>query len=126
MAKSGFVEFQNHTYDLHSTKGGGWELRRVNGESQEDYEALLREDLGTMQKRMEEYLGQEPPSVLHIHSALSVRENLRLFSEMGFRCTLTCESRMKRDRQRIRKAFMIWGGICVPRPIQQRAFSKGY
>lgn len=93
MAKSGFVEFQNHTYNLHASKGGRMGTKKVKGESQEDYEALLREDLGTMQKRMEEYLGQEPPCFTYPFGAVSEGEPA-IIREMGFRCTLTCESRI--------------------------------
>ncbi len=93
MAQSGLVEFQNHTYDLHASKEGRMGTKRKRGESEEEYRALLREDIGSMQDRMKEYLGEEPPCFTYPFGAVSEGEP-EIIREMGFRCTLTCESRM--------------------------------
>lgn len=93
MADSGLVEFQNHTYDLHSNKAGRAGTKRVAGESEEEYKNLLMKDLGSMQKKLQECLGETPQCFVYPFGAISEGEP-DIIKEMGFRCTLTCESRM--------------------------------
>lgn len=92
MEQSGLVEFQNHTYNLHSSKGRQGTKRLVS-ESEEEYKRLLQEDLGAMQNKMEDCLGKRPPCFTYPFGAISKGEP-EIIRQMGFRCTLTCESRM--------------------------------
>ena len=56
---SGLVEIGSHTYDLHKSSGTGRKgADRMPGESMEDYRAVLLEDLGLNQQRIEEATGQ--------------------------------------------------------------------
>lgn len=94
MASSGYVEFQNHTYNLHSN-GNGERLgtKKLASETQAQYESILRTDLNKMQEKMQECLGKAPACFTYPFGAISSGEP-ELIREMGFQSTLTCESRL--------------------------------
>lgn len=91
MEDSGLVEFQNHTYNLH-TIGARKGAKKKSGESAEAYQAMLRKDVGEMQRIMKEHLGRTPTTFVYPFGAVSP-EALPVLRELGFQATLTCESR---------------------------------
>ena len=61
LSASGLVEIGNHSYNLHrndSGNGGRKGADRLPGESYEDYRAVLLDDLGKSQSRIEASAGQ--------------------------------------------------------------------
>lgn len=60
MAKSGLVEFGNHTYDMHRIEGGRKGADRKKGESIEAYQKLLSDDLALNQAKIEAATGTAP------------------------------------------------------------------
>lgn len=60
MAKSGLVEFGNHTYDLHRIEGDRKGADRKKGESIENYQKLLFDDLALNQAKIEAATGTAP------------------------------------------------------------------
>ena len=90
---SGLIEFQNHTYDLHASKGGRLGTQKLWGESMEEYRALLQEDIGGLQKRFQEETGYTPTVFVFPFGAISDGE-MDIIWEMGFRGTFTCAGRM--------------------------------
>lgn len=95
MMKSGLVEFQNHTYDLHSAKQGKIGVKRISGESDEVYQKRLTEDIMKLQKEMKEKTGYEPSCFVYPFGAKS-EKTAEIIKKMGFRCTLTCESKVNK------------------------------
>lgn len=92
MMDSGLVEFQNHTYDLHGSRGrvGAQKLR---GESEAAYAAVLRLDLGRMQREMKLQTGWEPSAFVYPFGEVS-KESLPVVRELGFRASMTCQEKM--------------------------------
>lgn len=93
MMDSGLVEFQNHTYDLHASKGGRLGTQKLWGESMEEYRTLLQEDIGGLQERFQEETGYTPTVFVFPFGAISDGE-MEIIWEMGFRGTFTCAGRM--------------------------------
>lgn len=93
MIASGLVEVQNHTYNMHANSGGRKGCMKKKGESVEEYQKILREDVGKMQTRMEEMTGTVPNTFTYPFGAIS-KEALPVLKEMGFQATLICESRI--------------------------------
>ena len=61
MAKSGLVEFANHSYSLHEAqKGGRKGADMITGESFDDYRQVLIDDLGKNQALIESATGKVP------------------------------------------------------------------
>lgn len=92
MADSGLVEFQNHTYNLHGSRGrvGAQKLGR---ESDAEYAALLRDDLSRMQREMRANAGCEPTAFVYPFGEVS-KASLPVLRELGFRASMTCEEKM--------------------------------
>ncbi|MCI9576865.1 MAG: polysaccharide deacetylase family protein [Clostridiales bacterium] len=93
MLASGIVEFQNHTYNLHTNDGGRKGAKKKSGESVEQYQQMLREDVGKMQDVMKEHTGIAPTTFVYPFGAVS-KEAMPVLKELGFQATLICESKM--------------------------------
>lgn len=92
MADSGLVEVQNHSYDLHKSGIG---VKKVSGETEEQYKARLTADLEKAQDRIEAQVGARPTAFFYPFGAIS-RTTPELIREMGFSATFTCEERVSR------------------------------
>lgn len=91
MIASGLVEFQNHSYNLHSIDSGRKGAKKKAVESLVDYRTLLVEDVMKMQTRMREETGYTPTAFVYPFGAVS-SESLPILKELGFQATLICES----------------------------------
>lgn len=76
MAKSGLIEFGNHTYDLHQIAGGRKGADRKSGESLENYQKLLSEDLALNQAKIEAVTGTFPLMFAWPYGAYPQNENI--------------------------------------------------
>ena len=97
MQESGYVEFANHTYDMHTQyprKG----CKRLGGESIDDYTVCLTNDIMTLENKMYEYLGKRSAIFTYPFGAVSdcCPDIIR---GLGFRITLGCEEGMNRLSQ---------------------------
>ncbi|MCL2843043.1 MAG: polysaccharide deacetylase family protein [Oscillospiraceae bacterium] len=92
MAGSGFVEFQNHSYDLHCTLHGAAGAERRQGESEAAYTDRLDADLRKLQRRIQEMLGRAPTTFTYPFGAKSEGSDgvLRI---LGFSASLMAVSR---------------------------------
>lgn len=93
MMESGFVEIQNHTYNLHENKNGRLGAGMKRGESVGKYTSLLTEDLSKMQEEMKEHTGYTPTTFVYPFGAIS-NVSLPIVRQLGFHASLTCESRI--------------------------------
>lgn len=94
MADSGYVEIQNHTYDLHSSskKGRiGSTIRK--GESVEKYEEVLTEDLVKLQEGVTAVVGTTPNTFVYPYG-ISSKESDEILKRIGFKATLLCGGRI--------------------------------
>lgn len=92
MAESGRVEIQNHTYDMHSMDGSHKGSKKVSGETADQYRQRLIEDVSKMQQETTQHIGRTPTAFTYPYGAVS-KEALPILKELGFACTLICESR---------------------------------
>ena len=96
MAASGRWEIQNHSYDMHYCEAGKRKgtLRRAT-ETEQAYEAALRADLSAAQEQLTTLAGVTPTTFTYPYGAMC-DEALPIIRSLGFRATLTCESRVNR------------------------------
>lgn len=94
MMNSGYVEIQNHTYNLHAS-GGKNRLgaQKLKSESAEQYAGMLIEDLKKMQDEMMSHTGKCPTTFTFPFGAIS-EEAIPVIKSLGFQATLTCSSRV--------------------------------
>ena len=90
MADSGYVEIQNHTYNLHSLDKGRSGSKRNSNESEQEYEKMLRSDGGDLQEKCLEQLGKAPDTVTDPFGLVS-KESLDIIKSLGFKASLSCE-----------------------------------
>lgn len=88
MSDSGYVEIQNHSYDMHSLKSRKG-VSQKSGESDETYKSALTEDVAKAQTLLENATGKKPTCFVYPFGAKNDLTE-KLIKEMGFSCTLTC------------------------------------
>lgn len=71
MHESGLVEIQNHSYNLHKVSGKRKGSGKSNGESKEEYQAMLREDLSNLQNRFAQMLETIPTTYTYPFGSVS-------------------------------------------------------
>lgn len=88
MVNSGYVEIQNHSYDMHTLiprKG----VSKKRGESQEDYKNAITSDITKAQNYLENVTGKKPSCFVYPFGAKSEGTE-EIVRELGFVCTMTC------------------------------------
>lgn len=87
----GTIEFQNHTYDLHSNKKGRSGCKKKSWESADAYENMLTADLIKLQKEFKENTGYEPNTFTYPFGAVS-KGSTKIIKHLGFKASLSCTS----------------------------------
>lgn len=87
MVNSGLIEFQNHTYDLHSLSGRkGIQIR--NGESVENYQKILYADLYKAHHLIEENFDVAPRAIVFPFGYYS-KEADKVIEELRYKVSLS-------------------------------------
>ncbi len=87
---NGNIEFQNHTYNLHSigTRKG---CMKKKFETKEDYETLLTNDLQKLQEEFIKNTNYTPNTFTYPFGAIS-KDSIDIIKKLGFKASLSCES----------------------------------
>lgn len=93
MADSGYVELQNHSWDLHKSVNGREGAKKKRGESAENYQLFLSEDLRQMQESTKEKTGYSPTAFAYPFGAWSA-ESPKILKQLGFKAAFTCEEKL--------------------------------
>lgn len=89
--EEGTIEFQNHTYDLHSNAKGRNGSAKKKNESQEQYSKVFEQDLMKLQNEFKQNTGYIPNTYTYPFGAVS-KESLQLVKQLGFKASLSCSS----------------------------------
>lgn len=89
MKKSGHVEIQNHSYNLHSLTGSRSAAMRKSGESIENYTEMLTGDLMKLQNLLKEKVNITPNAFAFPFGKIS-DESLEIIKGLGFDAALSC------------------------------------
>lgn len=92
MMKSGNIEFQNHSYNLHTTDKGRNGAKKKRGETPEEYEEVLTSDLQKMQDAFKTNTGYTPTTFTYPFGSVS-EASFDIIKKMGFKATLSCENK---------------------------------
>ncbi len=88
MVASGYVEIQNHSYDMHRlTPRMGAEQKA--GESLEEYTNFVKNDVTKAQDYLKENVGITPTCFIYPFGAKS-ESTPQIIKDLGFLCTMTC------------------------------------
>lgn len=89
----GCIEFQNHTYNLHSIKNGRKGCKKLASESLEAYTFLLTNDIMKLQNEFAENCnGYTPNTFTYPYGAIS-NASIPIIKDLGFKASLSCTSR---------------------------------
>ncbi|MBE7011056.1 MAG: polysaccharide deacetylase family protein [Ruminococcaceae bacterium] len=92
MMNSGLIEFQNHSYNLHTMDNGRNGSKKKIGESQNEYEKMLSYDLTLLQTEFLEHTGYTPTVYTYPFGAVS-KASYDIIKKLGFVSTLSCENK---------------------------------
>ncbi|MCI8406090.1 MAG: polysaccharide deacetylase family protein [Oscillospiraceae bacterium] len=100
MQASGLVEVQNHTYDLHGNGSGErFGIRIRQGESVQEYQSALLEDVGGLNEKIRQELGSEPVAFAYPFGVFCP-ESGPVLEGLGFKLLFTCEEKVNILTQR--------------------------
>lgn len=91
LMESETIEFQNHTYGLHSLTNGRNGCMKKYKESIEQYQTLLTNDLNKLQKEFEHQTGYTPTTFTYPFGGIS-KESYEVIKNLGFKASLSCSS----------------------------------
>jgi len=94
LQKSGIVEIQNHSYNLHLLANGRRGAKKVWNENNSDYRQVLISDIGKMQDECRENLGGWLPTAFTYPYGQISDEALPILKELGFKAALTCTEKI--------------------------------
>ncbi len=92
LAASGTVEFQNHSYGMHSTeprKG----VSKLKTESSEEYKAIFSADVMQNQEKLSRYSHTTPTTYTYPYG-YSSDESEEVLKRLGFLATLSCYEKL--------------------------------
>jgi peptidoglycan/xylan/chitin deacetylase (PgdA/CDA1 family) len=90
MMKSGLVEIQNHTYNMHHITRKRYGCRRNRGESLEHYDHAISEDITKLQQEIIRMTGYTPNTFTYPYGRVS-EESYPIIKRLGFKASLTCD-----------------------------------
>ncbi|MDR0326380.1 MAG: polysaccharide deacetylase family protein [Oscillospiraceae bacterium] len=89
LAEEGVWEIESHSFALHHSRKGREGVKRAQGESDEKYYALLRNDFAQIGELIQGVTGRAPRVFAYPLGAMS-REAEEVLKEMGYKITLSC------------------------------------
>ena len=92
MVDSGYVEIQNHSYDLHKlTPRTGVDQKK--GESFEEYKSTISKDITKAQNYIIQNIGTTPSVFVYPFGAKNEFTE-KIVKELGFKCTMNCTEKL--------------------------------
>ena len=93
LAASPMIEIGSHTYDMHSRTNGRNGCAKLDTETNEEYAALLRSDIGLLRTELHLNCGIVPAVFAYPFGDLC-KESLPVLRDSGILMTLTCREGM--------------------------------
>lgn len=123
MAASGLVEVQNHSYDLHQSRGGRLGVKKLARESDQEYRRMLAQDLTRAQSAIEAGVGEAPTAFVYPFGAFS-KATPDIVKGLGFACTMSCEERVSRITRDPESLYGLGRFLRPAGPSSQEFFEK--
>ncbi|MDF2566647.1 MAG: polysaccharide deacetylase [Oscillospiraceae bacterium] len=88
--QSGIFEIQNHTYNMHEQNGKRQGARIKRGESVQEYQNALTDDVMACQQKIKQATGTSPSCFTYPFGFIS-RQSKDIIKKLGFKASLSCE-----------------------------------
>ena len=89
MTRSGCVELQNHTYNMHANGSPRIGCEQKAGETFEKYEHIMAEDVINCQQSIYQWTGAVPCAFTYPYGRYNENTD-KILKSLGFKATLTC------------------------------------
>ena len=89
LSASGYIEIQNHSYDLHDKSGSRQGAEQKTGETLEKYREAMVTDVGSLQNKILEMTGKKPTAFTYPFGIIS-NNSREVLKGIGFRSTFSC------------------------------------
>lgn len=89
LQESGYIEIQNHTYSMHSLNSTRAGCMKTAGESVEQYQNSLYEDLSKLQTKLKETTGIEPTAFTYPFGKVC-EYSYDVIKKLGFKASFSC------------------------------------
>ena len=106
MMDSGLVEFQNHSYDLHTTDKGRNGAKKKKGESLDEYKSHLTSDLNKLQEAFKTNTHYTPTTFTYPFGSVS-NDSFDIIKELGFKASLSCENKTNHLERNPEQLYML-------------------
>lgn len=106
MIKSGCVEIQNHSYDMHTISDKRNGSKKNHGESDEDYKNALSNDVTKAQDVIKYHTGISPAVFTYPFGGIS-KASVGILKKLGFKATLGCAEGVNSISRNIDCLFMM-------------------
>ena len=123
MSDSGFVEIQNHSYNMHTMNKGRNGCKKNKKESLEHYKKSLIDDISKMQSKVTENIGSTPSTFVYPFGAIS-NCSKDILKELGFKCSFSCENKINKITKNPDSLFNLCRFIRVHGPSSEDFFKK--
>lgn len=123
MASSGYVEIQNHSYNLHSSSSSCLGAKRKKGEKKDAYRKRLAEDVMKMQQLLTEKTGSTPNTFTYPFGAKCSCSD-EFIKEMGFKASLDCEEKVNKIHKSPDSLYGLHRFLRPPNTSSEEFFSK--
>lgn len=89
----GCIEFQNHTYNLHSSHGKRKGCLKLSYETLEQYSKVLSTDVNKLQEKFYQNCNGYVPNTFTYPFGSVSKESIPIIKSLGFKASLSCASR---------------------------------
>lgn len=103
---TGRIEFQNHTYNLHSNTGKRIGTKKIKGETDEHYKSILKDDILKLQQEFEENTNYTPKCFTYPFGGIS-NASLDIIKELGFKASLSCEQGINKPTKNPNSLYLL-------------------
>lgn len=84
------IEFQNHTYNLHSNNGKRHGCSKLKWESTEAYRKVLSDDILKLQEEFKNNANGYVPNCFTYPYGIISKDSINIIKDLGFKASLSC------------------------------------
>lgn len=107
MQDSGFVEIQNHTYNLHKRSKMRIGAKKCNNESFDHYKGALSTDILKAQDEISSHLSITPTTFVYPFGSYS-KCSTDILKDLGFKASISCEERINKITKDPNRLFCLY------------------
>ncbi|MEE0061508.1 MAG: polysaccharide deacetylase family protein [Acutalibacteraceae bacterium] len=105
MQNSGYVEIQNHSYNLHS-QNGRLGIQQRSDESNDKYKEVITKDISQAQDMFKHHLNITPKAFVYPFGVMS-NSSEEILKSLSFKCTIICEERVNQITKDKNSLYML-------------------